>query len=422
MTFEKLGLRAELLRALAAGGYKNPTPVQAQAIPEVLDGRDILAGAQTGTGKTAAFALPILHNLSQQKTTRNAKARALVLTPTRELAVQVSESFRTYGKHLRLKTVVVYGGVGFNPQVDRLARGADIIVATPGRLLDHANQRTVDLSGVEMLVLDEGDRMLDMGFIHDIRRIMSLLPAKRQNMLFSATYSREVRRLAEGVLNNPCEIEVAARNTAAERVAQIVHPVSQSRKRELLAHLIAKDDWRQVLVFTRTKNGANRLAVQLDKNGIKATAIHGDKTQSARMKALNDFKAGHVRVLVATDVASRGIDIDHLPHVVNYDMPNVPEDYVHRIGRTGRAGKEGTAVSLVSSLEDAQLRDIEKLIGKSIDSVVVEGFEGERLARAGYDPTVPVKPHAPGTRRLGAKGSKGFPRPNAGRRRGPQAW
>ncbi len=403
MRFEDLGLRAEILRALHAKNYDTPTPVQAQAIPLVLNGHDVRVSAQTGTGKTAAFSLPILHKLSQTAPKGQRKPRALVLTPTRELAHQVGDSVKTYGAQLKLVSTMVYGGVGFQPQADRLRRGVDILVATPGRLLDHASQRTVDLSCVEMLILDEADRMLDMGFIPDIRRIMKLLPEQRQNMLFSATYSDDMRRLVDTFLNDPKIVEVATRNKPADLVRQVVHPVSKGRKRDLLSHLIGEGDWSQVLVFTRTKHGADRLARQLKQDGIAADAIHGDKSQGARMKALTAFKARKMRVLVATDVASRGLDIDQLPHVVNFDLPHVPEDYVHRIGRTGRAGAEGIAVSLVSAEEDKQLRDIERLLKKSIDSEEIAGFEGERLPGQGFDPTAPVRRHAPGTRRMGMK-------------------
>jgi len=380
LTFEELGLRAELLRALTARGYTVPTPVQAQAIPIVLQGHDLLAGAQTGTGKTAAFALPILHLLSQRESSRGQAPRVLVLTPTRELADQVGASFKTYGKHLSARVAIVYGGVGYNPQVQQLRGGSEIVVATPGRLLDHATQKTIDLSKIEILVLDEADRMLDMGFIHDIKRVMKYLPAKRQTMLFSATYSDEIRALADGLLRNPREVEVARRNTAAELIEQLVHPVPQAQKRSLLSHLILEGDWRQVLVFTRTKHGANRLAKQLNEDGVTATAIHGNKSQSARTRALTDFKKGTMRVLVATDIASRGLDISQLPHVVNYELPNVPEDYVHRIGRTGRAGLEGTAISLVCPEEEADLRAIERLLKRGIERREIRGFASRETA------------------------------------------
>ncbi len=377
MSFEPLGLTADLLRSVAAQGYTSPTAIQAQAIPEVLTGRDILARAQTGTGKTAAFTLPMLQLLSQRGDAMR-RPRALVLTPTRELAAQVQESVHTYGSHLPLRSTVIFGGVGIQPQIDRLRRGVDVVVATPGRLLDHAGQRTIDLSRVEILVLDEADRMLDMGFIHDIRRVLSLLPERRQNLLFSATYSPEIKRLADGLLHNPAVIEVERRNTAAEMVKQLAHPVEKSRKRELLSHLIHEGDWAQVLIFTRTKHGANRLSNQLAKDGITAVAIHGNKSQTARTKALHDFKRGAVRALVATDIAARGLDIDRLPHVVNFELPNVPEDYVHRIGRTGRAGTEGTALSLVSADERTLLTNIQRLLGRDVDLQSVPGFAWEK--------------------------------------------
>ncbi|MGO4332782.1 DEAD/DEAH box helicase, partial [Cupriavidus sp. M-11] len=390
MSFSELGLSDKLVRAVAEQGYTTPTPIQAQAIPAILKGGDLLAGAQTGTGKTAGFTLPLLQLLSQSPASREpvrgqrAPVRALVLTPTRELAAQVEESVRNYGKYVKLRSMVMFGGVGINPQIEQLKRGVDIVVATPGRLLDHLSQRTIDLSHVEMLVLDEADRMLDMGFIHDIRKILNVLPPKRQNLLFSATFSDEIRGLADRLLDNPASIEVARRNTTAETVAQRVYPVDRERKRELLAHLVREHDWHQVLVFTRTKHGANRLAEQLDKEGLSALAIHGNKSQSARTRALTEFKAGTLRLLVATDIAARGIDIDQLPHVVNYDLPNVPEDYVHRIGRTGRAGAEGEAISLVCVDEAALLRDIERLIKRQIEKTVLPGFE--------VDPSIPPEP------------------------------
>ena len=373
MSFNNLGLMPELLKNVAAQGYSIPTPIQLQAIPVVLEGRDVMGGAQTGTGKTAAFALPVLQKLSQNKS-RSRRPRCLVLTPTRELAAQVGASMIDYGVGLHLKTAIVFGGVGINPQISALRRGVDILVATPGRLLDHAGQRTVDLSGIEILILDEADRMLDMGFIHDIKKVLALLPAKRQNLLFSATYSGEIRRLADGLLNQPEFIEVARRNTAAEKVDQVVHPVGLKAKKELLAKLITEDEWGQALVFTRTKHGANRLATYLEKQGIEAAAIHGNKSQTARTRALSDFKKGKVQVLVATDIAARGLDIEKLPHVVNFDLPNVAEDYVHRIGRTGRAGLSGSAVSLVSADEEKLLRPIERLLGRSIPVENIDGF------------------------------------------------
>jgi ATP-dependent RNA helicase RhlE len=378
-SFTSLGLSAELTRAVADQGYTQPTPVQAQAIPVILEGRDVLAGAQTGTGKTAGFTLPLLQRLSAQGSHATSPVRhpvrALIVTPTRELAAQVEESVRTYGKHSPLRSTLIYGGVGIKPQIEALRRGVDILVATPGRLLDHVEQKTVDLSHVEILVLDEADRMLDMGFIRDIRRILALLPAKRQNLLFSATFSDDIRKLADGLLHNPVMVEVARRNAESELVFQRVHPVTQDKKRYLLAHLVATGDWRQVLVFTRTKHGANRLSDQLGKAGIEATAIHGNKSQPARTRALAGFKAGTVRVLVATDIAARGLDIEELPHVVNYDMPHVPEDYVHRIGRTGRAGSTGEAISLVSPEEMPLLAAIEKLLGRRVERQVIEGYD-----------------------------------------------
>ncbi|MGH8186041.1 MAG: DEAD/DEAH box helicase, partial [Steroidobacteraceae bacterium] len=365
MPFTTLGLMPELTRALADRGYTEPTPVQARVVPEVLAGRDILAGAQTGTGKTAGFTLPILQRLHAVAHPPKAP-RALILVPTRELAAQVLESIRSYGKYLRLRAFVVFGGVGINPQIDGLRRGTDILVATPGRLLDHATQRTVDLSGVQILVLDEADRMLDMGFIADIRRVIKLLPARRQNLMFSATYSNDIRRLAQSLLHDPAEIEVARRNAPVDSVEQGAYLVAKDQKRALLSHLIHDGDWSQVLVFTRTKHGANRLTKQLQQDGIEAAAIHGNKSQAARTQALADFKSCKVRVLVATEVASRGLDIKELPHVVNYELPNVPEDYVHRIGRTGRAGASGIAVSLVASDEAGLMKDIEKVLRKPI--------------------------------------------------------
>ena len=382
MSFDSLGLSAALLRAVSEQGYDTPTPIQAQAIPAVLAGRDVMAAAQTGTGKTAGFTLPLLERLQAAPTQgKHRVVRALVLTPTRELAAQVMESIETYGKHLPLRAAAIFGGVSINPQISRLRRGVDILVATPGRLLDHLDQGTLDLSRLETLVLDEADRMLDMGFIRDIRRILKVLPPKRQNLLFSATFSDDIRRLANALLNNPESIEVAARNATADRISQVVHPVDRHRKRELLSFMIGSKNWKQVLVFTRTKHGANRLAEQLEKDGLSAAAIHGNKSQGARTKALADFKAGKVRVLVATDIAARGLDIDQLPHVVNYELPNVPEDYVHRIGRTGRAGNEGQAVSLVCVDELKLLKDIEKLLKRDIEEVVLPGYEPDRNAK-----------------------------------------
>lgn len=374
--FADLGLMPELTRAATDNGYTQPTPVQVQAIPVILEGCDVLAGAQTGTGKTAGFTLPLLQRLMENPPEPGTyPVRALIVTPTRELAAQIEESVHTYGKYLPLRSTVVYGGVGIGPQVDALKAGVDILVATPGRLLDHANEQTVDLSKVVILVLDEADRMLDMGFIYDVKRILALLPEQRQNLLFSATFSDEIRELADGLLHNPVMVEVARRNAESELVAQRVHPVGQDRKRALLAHLVKTGDWKQVLVFTRTKHGANRLAHQLGRSGISATAIHGNKSQGARTKALGDFKAGLVRVLVATDLAARGLDIAELPHVVNYDLPHVAEDYVHRIGRTGRAGSTGEAISLVSTEEQPLLAEIEKLLQRTVEQTIIAGFE-----------------------------------------------
>ena len=375
MSFNTLGLSEPLLRAISEEGYSEPTPIQKQAIPLILAKKDVLGGAQTGTGKTAGFTLPLLQLLSESTPAKGKrKIRALILTPTRELAAQVGESVKTYGRHLPFKSTIIFGGVGINPQKATLRQGVDIVIATPGRLLDLANQRSLDLSTVEYLILDEADRMLDMGFIHDIKKILAMLPKQRQNLLFSATFSNEIKKLADNLLNSPTLIEVARRNRASEQVEQSVYPVDKTRKKELLSHLIKLGNWQQVLVFTRTKHGANRLCAQLENDGITAAAIHGNKSQGARTKALASFKDGGVRVLVATDIAARGIDIDQLPHVVNYELPNVPEDYVHRIGRTGRAGREGEAISLVCIDEKMLLRNIEKLIKKDIPKIQLEAF------------------------------------------------
>ncbi len=383
MSFESLQLSPEILRAITEEGYDQPTPVQQQAIPVILSGSDLIAGSQTGTGKTAGFTLPMLQRLlSKPKARTRGSVRALILTPTRELAAQVGESVRTYGKYLSLKSAIIFGGVNINPQIHQLQAGVDILIATPGRLLDHVSQRTVDLSKVEFLVLDEADRMLDMGFIHDIKKVLAILPKERQNLLFSATFSDEIKKLAESFLKSPKMIEVARRNTAAELISQTIHPVDNKRKKDLLSLLISKNNWKQVLVFTRTKHGANRLAEHLCKEKITAAAIHGNKSQSARTKALADFKSGAIRVLVATDIAARGLDIDLLPHVVNFELPNVPEDYVHRIGRTGRAGSEGNACSLVCIDELQLLRDIEKLLKTSIPKVQIPGFEPDPSIKA----------------------------------------
>ncbi|MDH4095754.1 MAG: DEAD/DEAH box helicase [Betaproteobacteria bacterium] len=400
-SFDSLGLKPELLRAVAEQGYTTPTPIQAQAIPVVLAGRDLLAAAQTGTGKTAGFTLPILQRLGASQR----HIRVLVLVPTRELAAQVQESVRTYGKYAPVRSTVVFGGVGFQPQADALKRGVDILVATPGRLLDHAQQKTVDLRHVEILVLDEADRMLDMGFIHDIRKVMKLLPQKRQNLLFSATFPDEIRSLAATFMHNPVTVEVARRNTPAELVDQVAYAVSHDRKRALLAHLVKSGDWQQVLVFTRTKHGANRLAEQLCRDDIEADAIHGNKSQGARTRALKQFKDQELRVLVATDIAARGLDIEALPHVVNYDLPHVAEDYVHRIGRTGRAGAEGAAVSLVSHEDRPLLAAIERLMNRKVELRVAPGFEpGQHSPRPQAEAQRPHRPqqrhgHGQGQRR-----------------------
>jgi ATP-dependent RNA helicase RhlE len=419
MSFDGLGLSLELLRAVAHQGYTEPTPVQAESIPLVLAGRDVLAGAQTGTGKTAAFVLPMLQRLHASRPAGPRVIRALILTPTRELALQVEESVRTYGAQNPIRSTTIYGGVGFDPQVRHLRAGPEIVVATPGRLLDHVSQRTIDLSRVEILVLDEADRMLDMGFIRDIRKILALLPARRQNLLFSATFSDEIQRLADGLLDRPASVQVSPRNRETDLVTQVVHPVDRERKRELLSHLIKTGTIDQALVFTRTKHGANRLATQLEHDGIAATAIHGNKSQPQRVRALADFKAGRFTVLVATEVASRGLDIDALPHVVNFELPMVPEDYVHRIGRTGRAGVDGDAISLVCVDELRMLRDIERVLGHAIPSETIEGFEPdprirpEPILRGGLGGTRPGGP------RIGAP-RNGAPRPAAPRPGGPR--
>ena len=374
MSFDSLGLSPELLRAVSEQGYTQPTPIQSRVIPVVLDGRDVMAGAQTGTGKTAGFTLPLLQRLSQGGGQGRRQVRALILTPTRELAAQVGESVKSYGKHLPLHSAVIYGGVSINPQIAQLRRGVDILVATPGRLLDHANQRTVDLRNVEIFVLDEADRMLDMGFLPDIRRVIALLPQRRQNLLFSATFPEDIRALANKMLSSPVSVEIGERNAAADKIEQAAYFVDKGQKRGLLSWLIGSSDWQQVLVFTRTKHGANRLAEQLERDGFSAAAIHGNKSQGARTRALADFKRGAVRVLVATDIAARGLDIDQLPHVVNFELPEVAEHYVHRIGRTGRAGNEGLAVSLVANDERPLLKQIERLLGSAVEIRRPDGY------------------------------------------------
>lgn len=403
MSFNNLGLSAPLLKAIKEQGYTEPTPIQKQAIPVILDRKDILAGAQTGTGKTAGFTLPMLELLSRAKPTKGKhQIKALILTPTRELAAQVAESVELYGKHLPYKSCVIFGGVKINPQIVKLRKGVDIVIATPGRLLDHLGQKTIDLSKVDFLILDEADRMLDMGFINDIRKVLEVLPKQKQTLLFSATYSDEIKKLSDRLLNSPSLIEVARRNTSSETVKQAIYPVDKVRKRELLTHLIKEGKWKQVLVFSRTKHGANRLAGQLESDGITAAAIHGNKSQNARTKALADFKKGEVRVLVATDIAARGIDIDQLPHVVNYELPNVSEDYVHRIGRTGRAGNEGEAISLVCVDENEYLANIEKLIKKDIPKVWLKGFKP--------DPSIKAEPINQGGGGRGRGNSRNRPR------------
>ena len=402
MLFTSLGLSEPILKAIEETGYTEPTPIQAKAIPLVLEGKDVLAAAQTGTGKTAGFTLPLLERMVQsQKPTIVSKGkpkrhiRALILTPTRELAAQIADNVEMYAKYLPYKSTVVFGGVNINRQISTLKQGVDILIATPGRLLDLASQKMVDLSKVEVLVLDEADRMLDMGFIHDMKKVVKLIPKNRQTLLFSATFSKEIKSLAAGFQTNPSLVEVAAQNKTADRIAQLVHPVDKSKKRELLYKLISEGQWQQVLVFTRTKHGANKLCEYLEQQGIRSAAIHGNKSQGARTKALANFKANSIRVLVATDIAARGIDIDMLPHVVNFELPNVPEDYVHRIGRTGRAGREGEAVSLVCVDENDYLRGIERLISQQIKKVVVEGFE--------VDPSIKAEPINQG----GGRGRRG---------------
>jgi ATP-dependent RNA helicase RhlE len=418
MSFSELGLAEPLLRAVAEQGYTTPTPIQQQGIPAVLSGRDLMAAAQTGTGKTAGFTLPMLHRLMEGKRPAANHARALVLTPTRELAAQVGESVRDYGKYLSLTSTIVFGGVSINPQMMAMRRGVDVLVATPGRLLDLYNQNAVKFSQVEMLVLDEADRMLDMGFIRDIRKILDLLPKRRQNLLFSATFSDDIVALAKGLLHKPLQVSVTPRNTAAETVRQSVYLVDKTRKTLLLSHLIRANQWEQVLVFTRTKHGANRLAEKLGKDGITAAAIHGNKSQGARTKALADFKQNNIRVLVATDIAARGLDIEQLPHVINFELPNVPEDYVHRIGRTGRAGASGEAISLVEQEEYAFLKGIEKLIKQTLPrenlpEISVVPRQQAAPAKADVEADKPGKPqHRPKNR--GTRSQKNEARKEAG--------
>lgn len=400
MSFKNLGLQQEIIQAITEKGYKEATPIQVKVVPLIIERHDILASAQTGTGKTAGFTLPLLQVLMNTRKNEHKHAvRALILTPTRELASQVGENVKAYGKHLPFKTQVVFGGVNINTQIRKLQNGADILIATPGRLLDLVSQRVIDLSHVEILVLDEADRMLDMGFIHDIKKIINLMPAKRQNLLFSATFSAEIKKLAAGILKNPQTIEVAKQNAPTDLVTHIVYPVDNKRKKELLSSLIITNKWEQVLVFTRTKHGANKLSKQLNMDGIISDAIHGNKSQSARTKALSDFKSGTLQVLVATDIAARGLDIDQLPHVVNFELPNVPEDYIHRIGRTGRSGNEGWACSLVCVDELTLLAGIEKLLNHKITKKLELGFE--------IDPNISAEPIQNGRNMRSAKQGQG---------------
>ncbi|MEL0082964.1 MAG: DEAD/DEAH box helicase [Gammaproteobacteria bacterium] len=395
MSFAALGLSEAIVKAVAEHGYDTPTPIQLQAVPAVIEGRDLMAAAQTGTGKTAGFVLPILQRLAEGEPAKPNRIRTLILTPTRELAAQVEESVRIYGKHLSVSSAVVFGGVKINPQMMKLRRGVDILVATPGRLLDLHGQNAVQFDDIEVLVLDEADRMLDMGFIHDISKILALLPEKRQNLMFSATFSADIRKLAKGLVNDPLEISVTPPNTAVETVEHWIHPVDKRQKAALLAHLILENNWHQALVFSKTKHGANKLTSQLEKAGIQAAAIHGNKSQGARTRALAGFKDGSIRILVATDIAARGIDIDQLPQVVNFDLPNVPEDYIHRIGRTGRAGSNGQAVSLVSADEIRLLSDIEHLLGQVLTRKYIGGFEPDHeLPETTLDRRPPKPPAA----------------------------
>jgi ATP-dependent RNA helicase RhlE len=421
VSFDGLGLAPNIVRAVADQGYTTPTPIQQRSVPEILAGRDLLAAAQTGTGKTAAFTLPMLQRLQAKPPAEGVKrpVRVLVLVPTRELAAQVEESIRTYSKHLpAVRTVLIFGGVSVNPQIDALRRGADIVVATPGRLLDHVGQRTIDLSKVEFLVLDEADRMLDMGFIRDIRRVIEKLPKQRQNLMFSATFSPDIRKLAEGLLHNPVTIDIAPRNSAATAVTQRAIFVDKAHKAELVGYMISKFNWKQVLIFTRTKHGANRLMERLIKDGINAAALHGNKSQNARTKALAGFKDGSVRALVATDIAARGLDIELLPHVVNFELPAVPEDYVHRIGRTGRAGETGEAISLVCKEEYDEWKGIEKLLKRSIEAFEVDGFTPRPRSESAKDedarPPREQRHHRQGGRHQAPRGGNGGGRPANG--------
>ena len=423
MSFSELGLCPEILKAVEEQGYSTPTPIQQQAIPAILKRRDIMAAAQTGTGKTGGFTLPMLERLAKRKqggsnTVGSNQTRALVLTPTRELAAQVEDSIRVYGKHLRIKSTVVFGGVKINPQMMRLRSGTDVLVATPGRLLDLHSQNAIRFDELEFLVLDEADRMLDMGFIHDIRKILRLLPNKRQSLLFSATFSDDVRKLAKTIVHNPVEIAVTPRNSTAKSVKQLVHPVDKGRKRELLAHLIESNGWFQVLVFAKTKHGANKLTKFLNDRGMEAAAIHGNKSQGARTRALAEFKRGDLQVLVATDIAARGLDIDCLPHVVNFDLPNVPEDYVHRIGRTGRAGKTGEALSLVSADEAKLLFDIERLIKRTLKREEIDGFTPEHIVPT-TERSKPRKPAREGAKSPNSRTKKKPSAARPGKKKGP---
>lgn len=417
MSFASLGLAESLVRAVHDKGYTQPTPIQSQAIPAILQGRDIMAAAQTGTGKTAGFTLPLLQRLLDGPKTKPNHVRALVLTPTRELAAQVQESVETYGAHLPLRSTVVFGGVSINPQMKNLRRGVDVLVATPGRLLDLHQQNAVKFDQIEILVLDEADRMLDMGFIHDIKKILNLLPKQRQNLMFSATFSGDIRNLAKGLVSDPLEIDVAPRNSTTELVEQVVHPVDKNRKAALLSHLIRTDHWTQAIVFTRTKHGANKLVDYLMRDGITAAAIHSNKSQGARTRALNEFKNGEVSILVATDIAARGLDIPQLPQVVNFDLPNVPEDYVHRIGRTGRAGETGHAISLVDAEESRQLADIERLIKRKITRQVIDDFTPLQTLSEGKAASGQREASRTGERRHQQGHHKSQPRPHNGQTR-----